>query len=90
MMIGALKMIHTLSIWLLVAAFLGAGLFNVIGTPATKTDFARWGGHHCGWGFDRSTPPRFFASCATGCLCRLDCLCSDLDLSAGTIDEAAA
>ena len=43
MMIGALKMVHTLSIWLLVAAFLGAGLFNVIGTPATKSDFARWG-----------------------------------------------
>jgi hypothetical protein len=36
-------MIHTLSIWLLVAGFLGAGLLNAIGTPATQRDFARWG-----------------------------------------------
>ena len=36
-------MIHTLSIWLLVAAFFGAGLFNAIGTPATESGFARWG-----------------------------------------------
>ena len=36
-------MIHALSIWLLVAGFLGAGLFNAIGTPGTQSDFARWG-----------------------------------------------
>jgi hypothetical protein len=36
-------MIHALSIWLLVAGFLGAGIFNAIGTPATRRDFARWG-----------------------------------------------
>jgi DoxX-like family len=36
-------MVHALSIWLLVASFFGAGLFNAIGTPATQSDFARWG-----------------------------------------------
>ena len=36
-------MIHTLAIWLLAAAFVGAGLFNAIGTPRTKSDFVRWG-----------------------------------------------
>jgi len=36
-------MAHALSIWLLVAGFFGAGLFNAIGTPATQSDFARWG-----------------------------------------------
>jgi hypothetical protein len=36
-------MIHTLSIWLLVAGFFGAGLVNAIGTAATQSDFARWG-----------------------------------------------
>ena len=36
-------MVHTLSIWLLVAAFFGAGVFNAIGTPETQSDFARWG-----------------------------------------------
>ena len=36
-------MLHTLSIWALVAGFFGAGLFNAIGTPGTKSDFARWG-----------------------------------------------
>ena len=36
-------MVHALSIWLLVAAFFGAGVFNAIGTPGTKGDFARWG-----------------------------------------------
>jgi hypothetical protein len=36
-------MVHALSIWLLVAAFFGAGLFNAISTPATRSDFARWG-----------------------------------------------
>jgi hypothetical protein len=36
-------MLHVLSIWLLVAAFFGAGLFNAIGAPATKSSFVRWG-----------------------------------------------
>ena len=36
-------MAHALSIWLLAAAFFGAGLFNAIRTPGTKNDFARWG-----------------------------------------------
>jgi hypothetical protein len=36
-------MIHALCIGLLVAAFAGAGIFNVIGTAATKDGFARWG-----------------------------------------------
>ncbi|WP_028206834.1 DoxX family protein [Paraburkholderia nodosa] len=36
-------MIHTLSIWVLAAGFFGAGLFNAIGTPATQSDYARWG-----------------------------------------------
>jgi hypothetical protein len=29
--------------WLLVATFFGAGLFNAIGTSATQYSFARWG-----------------------------------------------
>ncbi|RFB78175.1 DoxX family protein [Methylovirgula sp. 4M-Z18] len=36
-------MVHALSIWLLVAAFFGAGVFNAIGTAGTQSDFARWG-----------------------------------------------
>jgi uncharacterized membrane protein YphA (DoxX/SURF4 family) len=36
-------MIHALSIWLLVAAFFGAGVFNAIGTRATVESFVRWG-----------------------------------------------
>jgi peptidoglycan/LPS O-acetylase OafA/YrhL len=36
-------MVHALSIWLLVAGFFGAGLYNAIGTPATQSDFVRWG-----------------------------------------------
>ncbi|MBR0798484.1 DoxX family protein [Bradyrhizobium jicamae] len=36
-------MVHALSTWLLVAGFLGAGLFNAIGTSGTQSDFARWG-----------------------------------------------
>jgi len=36
-------MVHALSLWLLVAGFFGAGLFNAIGTSATQSDFARWG-----------------------------------------------
>ncbi len=35
-------MLHTFLIWLLVAAFFGAGLFNAIGTPATQSSFVRW------------------------------------------------
>jgi hypothetical protein len=36
-------MVHALSIWLLVAAFFGAGVFNSIGTAGTRRDFTRWG-----------------------------------------------
>jgi hypothetical protein len=36
-------MLHILSMWLAVAAFFGAGLFNAIGTPATRSGFVRWG-----------------------------------------------
>jgi hypothetical protein len=36
-------MAHALSIWLLVAAFFGAGLFNAIGSQGAQSDFARWG-----------------------------------------------
>ena len=36
-------MLHAFSIWLLAAGFLGAGLFNAIGTPATQSGFVRWG-----------------------------------------------
>jgi DoxX-like family len=36
-------MVHAMSIWLLVAGFFGAGLFNAIGTSGTQSDFARWG-----------------------------------------------
>jgi DoxX-like family len=43
-------MVHILSIWLLVAGFFGAGLFNAIGTPGTQSDFARWG-YPRWWGF---------------------------------------
>jgi hypothetical protein len=35
--------VHALSIWLLVAGFLGAGVFNAIGTTGTQSDYARWG-----------------------------------------------
>ena len=40
-------MLHFLSVWLLVAAFFGAGAFNAIGTEATKSSFVRWG--FSGW-----------------------------------------
>jgi hypothetical protein len=36
-------MLHTISIWLLVAAFFGAGVFNAIGTSANRSSFVRWG-----------------------------------------------
>jgi len=40
-------MIHAISVWLLVAAFSGAGLFNAIGTRSTRKGFVRWG--YPGW-----------------------------------------
>ena len=43
-------MVHAPSIWLLVAAFFGAGLVNAIGTPKTRSDFVRWG-YPSWWGF---------------------------------------
>lgn len=36
-------MLHSIAVWLLVIAFVGAGLFNAIGTSATQDDFTRWG-----------------------------------------------
>ena len=36
-------MVHAALLWFLVAAFLGAGLFNAVGTSGTKSDFVRWG-----------------------------------------------
>jgi uncharacterized membrane protein YphA (DoxX/SURF4 family) len=36
-------MVHALSIWSLGAGFCGAGLFNLIGTQATKANYVRWG-----------------------------------------------
>lgn len=36
-------MVHLISIWLITAGFLGAGVFNVIGTEKTRSDFAHWG-----------------------------------------------
>ena len=36
-------MLHSIAVWLLVVAFVGAGLFNAIGTRVTQDDFARWG-----------------------------------------------
>lgn len=36
-------MMHLIATWLLVAAFLGAGIVNAIGREGTKSDFARWG-----------------------------------------------
>ncbi|QCB43256.1 hypothetical protein E5673_14330 [Sphingomonas sp. PAMC26645] len=36
-------MLHSIAAWLLVVAFVGAGLFNAIGRRATQDDFARWG-----------------------------------------------
>ncbi|UDL94373.1 DoxX family protein [Lichenihabitans sp. PAMC28606] len=40
--------VHAVSLWHLVAAFFGAGIFNAIGTPGTQSDFARWG-YPRGW-----------------------------------------
>ena len=36
-------MLHTLSIWVLVAGFFGAGLVNALGIAATQSNFDRWG-----------------------------------------------
>ncbi|MBE7211193.1 MAG: DoxX family protein [Gluconacetobacter diazotrophicus] len=36
-------MLPTLSIVLLAVLFAGAGLFNAVGTAATRRDFVRWG-----------------------------------------------
>ncbi|GAB0116470.1 DoxX family protein [Acidisoma sp. 7E03] len=36
-------MIQGIVVWLLVAGFAGAGLFNLIGTERTRGDFVRWG-----------------------------------------------
>ena len=36
-------MLHSIAVWLLVVAFVGAGLFNAIGTRPTQDSFARWG-----------------------------------------------
>jgi hypothetical protein len=36
-------MLHTVSIWLLAAAFAGAGLVNAIGAAGTPASFVRWG-----------------------------------------------
>ena len=36
-------MLHAISTWLVVAAFFGAGVFNAIGTSATRADYVRWG-----------------------------------------------
>ena len=36
-------MLHTISTWLVVAAFFGAGVFDAIGTSTTRSDFVRWG-----------------------------------------------
>lgn len=52
---------RNLFVWLLAAAFLAARLFNIIGTPGTRGDFARWGILHGGvWSraVSRSQAPR--------------------------------
>jgi uncharacterized membrane protein YphA (DoxX/SURF4 family) len=43
-------MTQALSIWLLVVAFVGAGLFNAIGMRATREGFVRWG-YPSWWGY---------------------------------------
>jgi hypothetical protein len=40
-------MLHIILVWLTVAAFAGAGVFNAIGTRGTQEDFTRWG--YPGW-----------------------------------------
>ncbi|BCH57269.1 DoxX family protein [Agrobacterium vitis] len=36
-------MLHTIFIWLVVAGFAGAGLFNAVGSAAQQESFVRWG-----------------------------------------------
>ncbi len=36
-------MLNAILIWTLVVGFFGAGLFNLMGTQATQSDFVRWG-----------------------------------------------
>ena len=36
-------MFHTILVWLLVIAFLGAGVANAVGSMATRRSFMRWG-----------------------------------------------
>jgi uncharacterized membrane protein YphA (DoxX/SURF4 family) len=36
-------MLHAAAIGFLALAFLGAGTFNIVATPATRRDFVRWG-----------------------------------------------
>lgn len=36
-------MLHLLSCYLVAAVFFGAGVFNAIGTTATRDSFVRWG-----------------------------------------------
>jgi hypothetical protein len=38
-----MMMLHTLLVWLLVAAFAGAGLVNAFGARSVKESFVRWG-----------------------------------------------
>ncbi len=36
-------MVHTISLWLLAAAFLAPGIINAIGAAGTRSEFAKWG-----------------------------------------------
>src|SRR5262249_32886368 len=36
-------MVNAVSTWLVAAGFLGAGLVNAMASPATQSDFVRWG-----------------------------------------------
>ena len=36
-------MLHLVVVWFLVVGFTGAGLINVVGTPALRSSFVRWG-----------------------------------------------
>ncbi|GAA3108772.1 DoxX family protein [Rhizobium viscosum] len=36
-------MVHSLSLWFLAAAFLGAGIVNAIGAAGARNEFAKWG-----------------------------------------------
>jgi hypothetical protein len=42
-------MLHTVSLWLAVAAFTGAGLFNIIAAASQQESFVRWG-YPAWWG----------------------------------------